>query len=177
MKAEAHPQLLDGMSGRRNPSASTANARSTSERQRVNRLFLALWSTLVGALLVVALSTASYGQVQLACRGYSPEVRDVLANPQADATMPPSPLNLEAVSAKIRYPRSASSHGQQGVVSAEILVSETGQVLQYTVDGAAAPALKQAVAEQLFELRFQPALRGGQPVRMYVSIPFAFRLL
>lgn len=156
------PRPSHETSAHRTTSTPSTIAQHISLRQ-INRFVAGLWAVLVAVLLVIAASSASYGQA---------------SEPSAQRARltTPAPKNLDQVSRQISYPRSAQIEKHSGTVIAELLVDRDGRPIQYAVEGEAAPELKQAVAEHLFDLRFEPAQRDGEPVRMYVRIPFAFVL-
>ncbi len=156
------PRKNDEMSAPRTASAHHVQAHHISMSQ-LNRFVAGLWGALVVVLLLIAASSASYGQAGAPAA-------------QNGRLRSPAPKNLERVTRQIAYPAAAQRERQSGTVIAEVLVDRDGSPVQFAVEGEASPVLKQAVAEHLDELRFEPARRDGEPVRMYVRIPFAFVL-
>ena len=75
------------------------------------------------------------------------------------------------------YPSRARSLGVQGTTLLHVLVSDRGRVAEVVVKQSAGhPDLDQAAADAVRRWRFEPALRGTEPVQMWVQLPFEFRL-
>jgi hypothetical protein len=82
----------------------------------------------------------------------------------------------------IRYPETARQKNTQGTVVASFIVEpSTGRMsglslLKDIGDGCGEEALRVLAALDAAGLRWQPAQRGGKPVRMRHSLPLRFRL-
>lgn len=75
------------------------------------------------------------------------------------------------------YPRRARDDGLEPRVELRILVDERGRVEQVEVQGAPAGyGFEAALRTAVTQWRFQPATKGGVPVRTWVSQGYQFRL-
>jgi len=75
------------------------------------------------------------------------------------------------------YPRRAREDGVEPRVELRILVDERGRVEQVEVMGAPAGyGFEAALRSSVLQWRFQPATKGGVPVRTWVSQGYQFRL-
>lgn len=75
------------------------------------------------------------------------------------------------------YPRRAREDGLEPRVELRILVDERGRVEQVEVQGAPAGyGFEAVVRTAVSQWRFQPATKGGVPVRTWVSQGYQFRL-
>jgi TonB family protein len=88
----------------------------------------------------------------------------------------PAPLNLDAFNRKLRYPQACVEARVEGTVVLRVLVGIEGEVLRYVVVREAHPALSAAVIQQLPGLRFRPGRQAGHAVKVWVTMPFRFRL-
>lgn len=77
--------------------------------------------------------------------------------------------------AKPAYPAIARAAHQQGAVTVQILVDETGKVVSATaINGP--PLLRQAAVQGAFQSRFAPTTLSGQPVKVSGTITFNFTM-
>ncbi len=103
--------------------------------------------------------------------------------PAPKATPKPKPsvvsggvLNGKAISKPTpAYPAIAKAARQQGTVSVQILVDETGKVVSATAMSGP-PLLRQAAVQGAFQTRFSPTTLSGQPVKVSGTITFNFTL-
>ena len=115
----------------------------------------------------------------------SPEVLDRVENyseePDANAFITvdqePQPLNMYEVRRAVGYPLIARDAGIEGNVVVRVLVDEEGKYVRHLVLNGVHPVLEKSVTAQLHQLTFSPAMLGGEPVKFWVNIPFAFRLI
>ncbi|MDX1906061.1 MAG: TonB family protein [Bacteroidia bacterium] len=89
----------------------------------------------------------------------------------------PAPLNMAEVRAAIGYPESAIERNVQGNVVVRILVDEAGAYVRHQVIKSDHPLLTQAVEPHVASLKFSPGLNAGTPLKFWVNIPFAFKLV
>jgi TonB family protein len=87
------------------------------------------------------------------------------------------PLNLEEVKPQIGYPPAAVEVEAQGTVVARVLVNAEGEYVDHAIIKEVHPALDSAVAANLPNLAFDPALQNGKPVAFWVNLPFPFKLV
>ena len=58
-----------------------------------------------------------------------------------------------------------------------VLVDKTGKYKKHVVLKDPHPILTKAVEKKLNMLQFTPGIQGGQPIKVWVTIPFDFKLL
>lgn len=88
----------------------------------------------------------------------------------------PVPLNLYLIQDKVGYPIKALKNKIEGKVFSRVLVNPEGEVIKYVLTRNDHPALGSAVELELESLRFQPALRNGEPIHYWTNVPFKFYL-
>ncbi|MBL0175950.1 MAG: energy transducer TonB [Ignavibacteria bacterium] len=74
------------------------------------------------------------------------------------------------------YPESAMQAGQEGTVYLKVWVSKTGKVVKGVVLKSDNSVFDQAAKDACMKWAFEPALKDGKPVDVWVAIPFRFRL-
>ncbi len=89
----------------------------------------------------------------------------------------PEPVNLEEVKQLIGYPRVAQDAGIEGRVILRVLVDEFGRYKNHKVINSVHPILASACEKHIGQLMFTPAIQGNTPVKFWINIPFAFKLL
>jgi protein TonB len=101
----------------------------------------------------------------------SPPANKVFSKGTADqnAQMKGGPISPE-------YPPEAKRAGIQGQVVLKFVVDESGRPQGITVLRSPHDALAEAAVSALEEKRFTPARQNGEPVKMRMSQPVAFRL-
>ena len=109
------------------------------------------------------------------CIGYAQE--EPLFNAIVQVDQEPKPLNMQDVQRKIGYPQIARDAGIEGNVVVRILVDEEGKYVRHLVLNGVHPVLEQSVSAQLPKLTFSPAIKEGEPVKFWVNLPFAFKLI
>ncbi|MEZ4685342.1 MAG: TonB family protein [Bacteroidia bacterium] len=89
----------------------------------------------------------------------------------------PQPTNMEEVRQLIGYPPEAVEQDIQGQVVVRMLVGEDGSYIRHKVIMQGDPILATAVEAQVAKLKFKPAISNGKPLKFWVNIPFAFKLI
>ncbi len=89
----------------------------------------------------------------------------------------PAPLNLNELKRLIGYPRAAMEAEIEGKVILRVLVDERGQYVKHLVIKDAHPYLTNAVTSKISAIRFTPGIQKGKPIKVWVTIPFDFKLL
>jgi len=74
------------------------------------------------------------------------------------------------------YPRGMRIRGQEGDVTARVLVRADGSVAGAELIETTHPQFSAAVREVIRAARFAPALRAGRPVAAWVTLRVRFRL-
>lgn len=88
---------------------------------------------------------------------------------------PPECVNLGQVRASMKYPEIAKEGGIEGKVTVKVLVGEDGNVVKIgSISGES--VFQDEVREKAMDLQFTPGLQNGKPVKVWVSVPFNFRL-
>jgi protein TonB len=72
------------------------------------------------------------------------------------------------------YPEKALRERIRGVVVLRVLVSETGEPVEVRVEAGARADLDTAAVDAARQWRFEPATKGGRPVRSYARLRFPF---
>jgi TonB family protein len=70
------------------------------------------------------------------------------------------------------YPASLS--GVDGIVAVTVVVDEQGSVVEATVTKSTRTEFEASAIEAIRQWKFQPAQRGGQPVKARIQIPLHF---
>jgi TonB family protein len=80
--------------------------------------------------------------------------------------------------ANVKYPEDAMKQGIQGTVYVGIFVDKKGSVAEARVEKSDAEMLNKAALEAARQWTFTPAIakRDGQPVGVWLTIPFRFKL-
>lgn len=93
------------------------------------------------------------------------------------ADVEPKPTNMLDIQKSIGYPQIAKDAGIQGNVVIRILVDEKGNYRKHRVINEVHPILTKAVTKHVDKLKFEPAIHEGKPIKYWVNVPFAFKLL
>ena len=87
----------------------------------------------------------------------------------------PECVNLGQVRSSMSYPEIARQAGIEGRVTVKVLVSESGSVIK--VGSVSGPdVFYDEVRDKATNLEFTPGLQNGKPVKVWVTVPFNFRL-
>ncbi len=87
----------------------------------------------------------------------------------------PEAVNLDQVKGSMIYPSLALEAQIEGKVSVKVLVNETGDVIK--IGSISGPEVfYDEVKEKSSFLKFTPGLQNGKPVKVWVTVPFNFKL-
>lgn len=87
----------------------------------------------------------------------------------------PECVNLAQVRASMQYPSVAREAGIEGRVTVKVLVGPDGSVIK--VGSVSGPdAFHDEVTDKASQLQFTPGLQNGKPVKVWVTVPFNFKL-
>jgi periplasmic protein TonB len=89
----------------------------------------------------------------------------------------PSPVNLDQLKGLIGYPPMAKEAEIEGKVVVRVQVDKTGQYVKHIVIKDPHPILTKAVTDKIHNLTFTPGIQAGKPIKVWVTIPFDFKLL
>lgn len=85
--------------------------------------------------------------------------------------VPPKPIKKTFA----KYPDAARQRKLEGVVSLNLLVSETGQVTDVKVVKSANPILDDAAVKAVREWVYEPAKKKGVPVKVWIPVSLSFQ--
>lgn len=88
----------------------------------------------------------------------------------------PAPVNMENIKKAIQYPPSLREAGITGKVILRILVDKEGNYNKHVVVRQAHPAFTTEVVKHLKDLKFTPGIQAGKPIKVWVTIPFDFKM-
>jgi len=92
-----------------------------------------------------------------------------------DVEHAPECTNLEQVKASMKYPEVAIEGGIEGRVSVQVLVGKEGQVIK--IGKMYGPDIfYDEVKDKITNLQFTAGLQNNQPVKVWITVPFNFRL-
>jgi protein TonB len=87
----------------------------------------------------------------------------------------PECVNLAQVRSSMQYPAVAREAGIEGRVTVKVLVGPDGSVIK--VGSVSGPdAFHDEVMDKASQLQFTPGLQNGKPVKVWVTVPFNFKL-
>lgn len=87
----------------------------------------------------------------------------------------PEVVNLDQIRSSMVYPPMAIEAGIEGRVTVKVLVNVDGSVLKVgSVNGP--DIFRDEVSAKSMNLQFTPGLQNGKPVKVWVSVPFVFKL-
>ncbi len=87
----------------------------------------------------------------------------------------PECVNLAQVRSSMKYPEIAREAGMEGRVTVKVLVGPDGNVLK--VGSVSGPdVFHDEVRDKAMNLQFTPGLQNGKPVKVWVTVPFNFKL-
>lgn len=89
----------------------------------------------------------------------------------------PQPVNMDEIKKLIGYPAPAKEAEIEGKVVVRILVGSDGKYAKHIVVKNPHNILTKAVEEQLRNISFTPGIQAGKPIKVWVTIPFDFKLL
>ena len=95
----------------------------------------------------------------------------------AFAEVMPEPIGgIETIIKKIVYPESAKSAGVEGKVYVLVFINESGGVDDVKVIKGIGSGCDEAVITAVKDSKFKPALSGGKPTKVKLSLAFPFKL-
>jgi periplasmic protein TonB len=89
----------------------------------------------------------------------------------------PTPVNLDQLKGLIGYPPMAKEAEIEGKVIVRVQVDKTGHYVKHIVIKDPHPILTKAVTDKISQLSFTPGIQAGKPIKVWVTIPFDFKLL
>ncbi|MEM0997867.1 MAG: energy transducer TonB [Bacteroidota bacterium] len=89
----------------------------------------------------------------------------------------PTPVNMDELQKSIGYPELAFQAEIEGRVSLRILVDKQGNYVKHIVLRNPHPILTNAVTKHIHKLKVTPGIQAGRPIRVWVTVPFNFKLL
>lgn len=84
----------------------------------------------------------------------------------------PKPINLTEIHKLIGYPAMAKEMNLEGNIVFRVLVDEDGCYVKHLPAKMGHPILTKEIEKYLPELRFEPAIQNGKPVKFWVNMPF-----
>jgi len=111
----------------------------------------------------------------LSCQHATP-----LPAPEDECTSAPDFVPIDSAPQVVRapqpqYPDSARQAGLQGKVLIKALLNKKGEVTQVEILESDAEIFNLPVLDAVTQWLFTPALQAGQPVCVWVTIPFLFK--
>ena len=108
-------------------------------------------------------------------------VNDVVKDPvnttytSAEVDVVPECINLSQVQADIEYPGLAIEAGIEGKVTVKVLVGPDGNVIK--IGSLSGPEVFHSeVKDKAKQLQFTPGLQSNKPVKVWINVPFNFKL-
>ena len=89
----------------------------------------------------------------------------------------PQAVNMDDLKKMIGYPPMAKEAGIEGKVVVRVLIDKYGHYVKHITLKEAHPILNNAVASKIDQLRMTPGIQGGRPIKVWVTLPFDFKLL
>lgn len=89
----------------------------------------------------------------------------------------PAPVNLDDLKKLIGYPPMAKEAEIEGKVIVRVQVDKNGHYVKHIVIKDPHPILTKAVTDKINTLAFTPGIQAGKPIKVWVTIPFDFKLL
>ena len=72
------------------------------------------------------------------------------------------------------YPVDMRRANQSGTATIRFIVTHDGRVIDVTVIQATHPSLGDAAADAVAKWKYEPAIKDGQPIACYLSVPVVF---
>lgn len=88
----------------------------------------------------------------------------------------PQPLNMSEVAQAIGYPQEAKDNNIEEKVIVRILVGKKGEIIRYEYFGKPNKIFTEAIDLHIRELRFSPGKKDGKALKVWVTVPFQFKL-
>jgi outer membrane biosynthesis protein TonB len=87
----------------------------------------------------------------------------------------PECVNFAMVKSSIEYPPLAIEIGKEGIVTVQVLVDTDGKVIK-TGSMTGPEIFYEEVKEKAMGLEFTVGLQNGKPVKVWMTVPFSFKL-
>lgn len=89
----------------------------------------------------------------------------------------PEPVGgIESIMKKIQYPESAKQAKVEGKVYVKLFIDEKGNVAEAKIAKGVSADLNDAAIKAVKGVKFKPAKKNGQPVKVKVVLPIVFKL-
>ncbi|MEA3287722.1 MAG: energy transducer TonB [Candidatus Marinimicrobia bacterium] len=89
----------------------------------------------------------------------------------------PHPIGgYETLGSRIYYPPSAREAGLEGAVTVKVFVAKDGRVIDSRIAQKLNPELDRIALNAVQRTLFEPALKNGKPIDIWISIPIIFAL-
>lgn len=89
----------------------------------------------------------------------------------------PAPVNMDDLRKMIGYPPMAKEAEIEGKVILRVQVNKQGKYVKHITIKDPHPILTRAVTDKIKHLSFTPGIQAGKPIKVWVTIPFDFKLL
>ncbi|MEM7038326.1 MAG: energy transducer TonB, partial [Bacteroidota bacterium] len=89
----------------------------------------------------------------------------------------PAAVNMDEIRKLIGYPPMAKEAEIEGKVIVRVLVNKFGDYVKHAVLKDPHPILTRAVEGKINVLKTTPGVQAGQPIPVWITIPFDFKLL
>lgn len=89
----------------------------------------------------------------------------------------PAPVNMDDIKKLIGYPPMAKEAEIEGKVVLRVQVDKNGNYVKHIVMRDPHPLLTSEVVKHIRNLKFTPGIQAGKPIKVWVTIPFDFKLL
>lgn len=106
-----------------------------------------------------------------------PDKPDVGPNDFVMLEKEPAPVNMDEIKKLIGYPPMAKEAEIEGKVVLRVQVDTHGDYVKHVVIKDPHPILTAEVVKSLKHLKFTPGIQSGKPIKVWVTIPFDFKLL
>ncbi len=90
--------------------------------------------------------------------------------------MPELVGGMAAIQSEVTYPESAREAGVEGRVFVQFVVNEQGDVQDVVVTRGVGSGLDEEAVRAVSQAKFTPGMQDGEPVKVRMTIPIAFKL-
>ena len=128
----------------------------------------------LGALVIVSIFIVMVG-----CKWIDDTHSDKGGQPKfVEYDTAPSPVgDYAALYGKLEYPEPARKAGIEGTVMVQTIISTDGRAGGSTIlEGVAEGGLNEAAVTAIEGIPWNPAMRDGEPVEVWITIPVKFHL-
>jgi TonB family protein len=124
----------------------------------------------IGFVLLLADPSLSFGQVGKLQSSATPDVNRIYSGKEVDK----KPRILRKPEPK--YTKDARKHGIEGTVVLRAVFASTGQVTNIHVISGLPDGLTDRSIDVAQKIRFEPAIKGGHPVSMWMELQYNYNL-